>query len=367
MSSIRGIPFTEVVERVDNLGRTGADIRQRLRGIINEVYTLDIPNSYDYYWLKAHSAISCVAEYNTGVVSVNTQSTTCTFGSGPTITSSFTGRKIKFNDNPDVYDITYNSATSVTIDPPLSGESNISSGSYTIYKSIYSLPSNFDRFPVNGGLLFYSGGQPTPLPQLVDDDYYAQVNASPSSTPDSCRFREYDTAGCLTVEIIPPPASPYILRDEYIKALLPMVETTAGTIVATAGSNAITGTGTLFTEMNTGDYIRADLFGKSADSTWYRIQTISSNSDLTVSPVFKSSSGYSGVYTICSMPQMPYRMHPALIWGSLAKVLPDQKDPMLFSAKTEYAKILTDNKILERSRYAKDNIELMAEDPNYRF
>ena len=366
MSNLKNIPFSEILEKVSDLSRSNTDQRSRIKGIVNEVYTLDITKEYDWYWLKASSAISCIAEYKTGVVSINTQTTAILFNSGAVITTNMTGRKIKFSNNSDVYDFTYVAANSGSISPPLSGSTNISSGGYTIYKNIYSLPSDFDRFPVNGGLLFYSAGQPQALPELVDDDYYEQATASPSSVPEGCRFTQYDTAGNMQIEIVPPPSSAYILQDEYIKTLNPMIETTMGTIVINSNQTAVTGTGTLFLEMNTGDYLRADNFGTKGESVWYRISAISSNSDLTLANTFRRDSSYSGSFTISSAPKMPYKFHNALIYGPIRKILSDEKDPMLIFANTEWMKIISDNKTLEQSRHAKDDLDLIAEDFNYR-
>ena len=366
MSQIRTLPFSEIIEKISDLSRSNIDQRSRIKGLVNEVYTLDIPKEYDWYWLKASSGISCIAEYKTGVVSINTQDTAILFNSGAVITTAMTGRKIKFSGNSDVYDFTYVAANSGSINLPLSGSTNISSGGYTIYKNIYSLPSDFDRFPVNGGLLFYSGGQPTPLPELVDDDYYEQATASPSSVPEGCRFTEYDTAGNMQIEIIPPPSIAYILQNEYIKTLNPMYENTMGTVVITSNQTAVTGTGTVFLQMNTGDYLRADSFGEKGESVWYKISAISSDTNLTLSTVFRKDSGYSGSFTISSEPKMPYKFHNGLIYGAVRKILSDEKDPMLMYANAEWMKIITDNKVLEQSRHAKDDVETIAEDINYR-
>jgi hypothetical protein len=366
MSNLKVIPFSELLEKVSDLSRSNTDQKSRIKGIVNEVYTLDIPKEYDWYWLKANSAISCIAEYKSGTVAINTQDTAIYFGSGAVITTDMTGRKIKFYNNSDIYDFTYVAANSGSILPPLSGSTNIISGGYTIYKNIYSLPSDFDRFPVNGGLLFYSAGQPSPLPELVDDDYYEQVNTSPTSIPEGCRFTEYDTAGNMQIEIIPPPSVAYILRDEYIKTLAPMLETTMGTIVINSNQTAVTGTGTLFLEMNTGDYLRADRFGTKGESIWYKISAISSNSDLTLTNTFRRDSSYTGTFTISAEPKIPYKFHNGIIYGAIRKILSDEKDPMLMYANAEYLKIINDNKVLEQSRHAKDDVELIAEDFNYR-
>lgn len=366
MSNIRNIPFTEIVERVDSLGRSNVHTKQRTRAVVNDVYTHDIQREYDWPHLKASSAISTIAEYTTGVVSVTTQDSVCTFASGAVITSAMTGRKIKFNTNADVYDFTFSDSTGGTISPSLSGVSNVTISGYTIFQPYVTLPVDFDRFPVNGGLLFYESGQPQPLPELVDDDYYAEANASPTSSPDYCRPYDYDTAGCLRYEIIPPPSQVYILQDEYLKFLAPMYETTAGTIVMDSAATIISGTDSLFTQAQTGDYIRADAFGTKQDSTWYKITAVTNDTTLTISPAFRSDSSYTGSYTICSVPKMPYRLQDAVIYGSLKKILSDHKDPMLALAHAEYARIITDNKALYQSRHAKDDVELLAEDYEYR-
>ena len=145
-----------------------------------------------------------------------------------------------------------------------------------------------------------------------------------------------------------------------------MKETTAGTIVVTSNQTAVSGTGTIFTHMNTGDYLRADVFGKSGDSIWYRIAVITNDTTMTLSTSFRTDSNYTGSYTISASPQMPYRMQPALIYGAMERLLPDQKDPTYIMAHLQYAKILTDNRIIEQSRFAKDNVELIAEDSEYR-
>jgi len=367
MSTVRAIPYTEIVERAQDLGRAGADTRPRLRGLVQSVYTRDIPNEFDWTHMKARSAIVCVAEYNTGYASITTGGSTVSFCSGATLDSSFIGRRIKFDSNPDLYDITaLVSTTGCTVSPVLSGEVHVETGGYTVFKNIYSLPQNFDRFLINGGLMFYQGGQPTPVPEKVDDDFFAIFNAGPTSTPDACRMIEADSNGCYQFELTPPPASPYILMNEYIKVLLPMSENSMGTVVMTSNSTAVTGTGTWFTRMNTGDYIRADMFGKGADSDWYRITAIVSETNLTLDRVFRIDSCYAGSYTISSAPEMPYKFHEALIYGALRKYLPDHKDQMWVIANREFAKILSDNKALFQTRHSKDDIELIAEDSEYR-
>jgi len=365
---VRDIPFTEIVERVKDLSRSAADVKGRIRGIVNDIYTREIPRMYDWPWLKANSQIAVIAEYDTGVASVTTQGTLVSFFSGAVITTAMTGRKIKFDNNPNIYDFVYNDASGGTINPPLSGEQNVGTDGYTIFKTEYSLPVDFDRWPINGGLLYMAGGIPTPIPEKVDDDFFEAFTASPTEVPEMVRLKQDDTAGCPQFEINPPPASAYVLGNEYIKFLLPMVEFSDGTIAITAGGTAVTGTSTKFTLATTGDYLRVDGLGVGADSDWYRITAITNDTTATLDRAFRSDTSVAAAAFVISMaPRMPYRMQDALVYGAIEKILTDQNDPMLMFAHVKYAEIMTDNKVLDRNRKAKDEVELIAEDAFYRF
>ena len=52
MSNLRIIPYTEIVELVGDRSRANADTKQRIRGVVNEVYTLDIPKNMIGLFLK---------------------------------------------------------------------------------------------------------------------------------------------------------------------------------------------------------------------------------------------------------------------------------------------------------------------------
>ena len=364
MSNIRDTPYTEIVERVQLLSRSSSDDKKKIRDIVNRKYASAIPREMDWYFLKASSSISCVAEHDSGVVTVNTQNTVCTF-SGTVITSAMTGRKIKFSNNANIYDFTYSDSTGGTISPSLSLAANISMGAYTIFKSIFSLAPDFDRFPINGGLLYYSGGKPTPLPEVSDDDYYNDyATASPSSTPERCRLLDYDTAGNQQVEIISPPADAMVLPYEYLRTLPPMKESSGGTVVVTGTS--VTGTATKFTEMTTGDYFRQDFIGTGVDSQWYKILTITHDSSLQLRVSTGSDNAAEKEYVISTAPKYPHKFQEALIYGAMGDLLPDQNDPNYVYYHGEYAKILTDNKVIIQTRKTKDDIELIAENINYR-
>lgn len=360
----RDIPFTEIVEIVQDLSKSNSKDERRIRGVVNRKYAKAIPRENDWPFLKSTSGLTTVAEYKSGTVTIQPGSTQCTFSSVVSLDASFTGRKIKFTNNSNEYPFTFTDTTGGTISPGLSGNTTITGGAYRIYGFQYSLAPDFDRFPINGGLLYWSGGQPTPLPEREDDDYYNEYTASPTSNPDFCRLQGYDTAGNRRVEIVPPLNTIIFASYEYIKALSPMIETTAGTVAVTG--TVVTGTGTKFTQATTGDYFRIDVMGVGNDSEWYKIDTITHDSALILVTSVVSNNGAGTSYTISSFPYYPPSLQEALIPGSMRDIIIDQNDPNFLFYHSEYARILTDNKVLIQNRKAKDDIELIAEDINYR-
>lgn len=98
----------------------------------------------DYAWArrKMDTLLLLVAPYGTGTVS--TSSTTVT-GSGTTFTSSMVNSFIRIGSDTTYYRISaFGSATSLTIESALPTAA-VAGSSYTIFKHIYELPSDFGR------------------------------------------------------------------------------------------------------------------------------------------------------------------------------------------------------------------------------
>ena len=56
--NITEIPYTELVERIMSLGRVNANAIEKVRGIIQDIYTRDIPTKWDWQFLFASSSIT---------------------------------------------------------------------------------------------------------------------------------------------------------------------------------------------------------------------------------------------------------------------------------------------------------------------
>ena len=368
MGNVKGLPFVEIVERVANLARIDSENdKPKVRGVIENLYLREIPRKYDWTFLLSSTSLFLNGQYNTGTVSATTGGTTLNF-SGATLAASMNKRKIKISGNDYVYEFTFTNTSTGTVEPAIYGDSNPSGASYTIFDPDYSLPSDFDRFPKGGGLIYSSGGSKTQIPEEAIQEYYTNYAYSPS-IPEACHITGYDTAGNLKIEVRPAPSKDLSVGLDYIKQLRPLKITTSGVIDTIAsGGTTVTGSAgtTKFTEATTGDYLRIDALGVGPDSKWYRIATITHNSSLTLSSAFALTGVNSCNYTICSMPEYPEKMHDALIWGALRTLTGDQNDPMFQFYNIQLGEVLTDGKRLYVTRVPNQVIDSIATDYQYR-
>lgn len=365
--NISEFPFTEIVERASELARESSDVEKKVRGIVNDVYVREIPRKEDWSYQIVSSALTLIGRYNTGTISSNTGDLSVVSSTDAVFTADFTGRRLRVDGNDYIYTVTYQSATSLTISPPFSGTQNASSVGYDVFQPYYPLASDFDRFLKDQGVTKFVGGKKEAIGEKVAQEFDRDYIPTPTDLPTMCRLFGTDTNGRTLVEFNPPPKSAISLPYDYIKRLVNMRETTAGVVTIQAGSTVVVGSnGTLFTEARTGDYFRIDPFGTGADSEWYRIQTISTNSGLTLSTAFGLSGASSAGYTICSMPDIPTRMHPAILYGTLLQLTTDQNDPNIQGYKMQLAEVLTDGKRIYKTRTYSQELHMITDDYNYR-
>lgn len=368
--NIAEIPVTEIVERVKALSRAPRNSDTKIRGVVQDVALREIPAKHDWNFLIASSGITTTAQYNQGTVSINTGGTSAVFSSDATISASMVGRKINFVGDASIYQITsMSSTTSCTINPPYYAPNNVSNQSYVIFQPIYSLAQDFERFPKNGGLYQQIGSQKKILPEVQYRPYIDSFRVQPAENPEACRLVGSDTAGNPLVEIVPPPANQANWGYDYFKQLRPLSETSAGTISAIqAGATTVVGnTTTRFTEATTGDWFRVDALGTGADSMWYRIIAIQHDSSLTLATAFANTAITSlATYSIARAPEMPARMHIAVVYGAIRALEVDQTDDNFIYYHAQYAQVLSDSKRIYMSRPYNQEITGIQEEYLYR-
>lgn len=366
--NIDPIPFTELVERTSEIARERADIEPKIRGYVNDVYLREIARKWDWNFLLVGSTITTRPSYNTGTLSANTGSTVVTFSSDVTLDATYTGSQLRITGNDVVYNVVYQSATSLTIQPPVSGNLNYSNAGYTLYFPFYALPQDFDRFPKNGGFANWLGGNQKVIQETPFQEWGINYSSNPSDTPERIRIIGTDTAGNQILEINPPPKTAKSYLNNYYQSLDVMSETTAGLIgnISASGTAVQGDSNCRFLEATTGDYLRIDAFGVSNDSFWYRIISIQNDSALTLQTAFANTGVTSAGYTICSAPQIPIKLHPAILYGAVLQSVTDQTDPLFSAYNMKLAEVLSDGKRLYVSRVYNQDIHTLAEDWLYR-
>ena len=367
--NISEIPVTEIVERVKSLGRAGRNTDSKIRGVAQDVYLREIPSKFDWNFLLVSSGLTTIAQYNNGTASINTGATAVTFSSAVVITASMVGRKFNISGDSVIYEITsMSSTTSCTITPPYQATQNASNQSYSIFQPNYALARDFERFPKPGGIYRQSGSEKKVLEEYQYRPYLDNYRNTPT-TPEKCRLVSQDTAGNQIVELIPAPSVAENMGYDYFKQLRPLAETTAGTI-SSIQANATTifgNTNTRFTEATTGDWFRVDALGTGADSQWYRILAISNDSSLTLATAFANTAITSSAsYTIARAPEMPARMHIAVVYGALRSLELDQTDENYIFYHTQYAQVMSDSKRIYVSRPYNQEVTGIHEDYLYR-
>ena len=359
------IPFVELIERSAEISRSSSENdKSKVRGAVNDIATKEIGAKFDWNFLEVSSALHCLDKYSTGTVSATTGDTALVF-TGSVIPSNMKNAKIKISGNDVVYDFNYTTTSGGTVSPAVAGTKNITSQSFNLFKAVYSLAPDFDRFPVKGGLILWQGGKKTIIPEKRHIQYYDEYSASPG-TPTACRIVENDTAGNPQVELVPPPQYGIAMSYDYLKTMKPLRQTSMGTVTITSSQTAVVGsTDARFLEATTGDYIRVDANGTKADSEWYRIVAIANDSALTIATVFAKSSVATATYVISSVPEMPSMLHLAILHGAIRELVGDQDDPMYAYHNVKMAEILTDAKVRYVTRM--DSVELDGDYKDYDF
>lgn len=367
------VPYTEIVERVMSLGRVNANAIEKVRGIIQDIYTRDIPTKHDWNFLFASSSIVTTGEFKTGNASVNTGTRVVSFSTDAVMIDSMNGRKIKFSGNEVVYDITsFMTVSSLQILPEFQGSTNIANGGYSIFQPVYALASDFDRFPKDGGVYKWSGGSKEILSEEPYQEYAENYSGQPS-IPEKLRIVGLDTAGNTLIEFRPAPKDSRVYSYDYLARLSPMQETSTNLvrgISARGVAVALIGTtqyAEITTDTKTINYFRVDALGKGQDSQWYPILSYTGDSALTLRTVFANSAITSSAnYTISQIPRIPTMLHPAILYGSLAHIMADQNDPNAVLYLSRYAQVLSDAKRIFVTRVYGQDIHGIHEEWDYR-
>jgi len=364
------IPFTELYERLLTMGRIDSPNNiDYAKGIVNDVYSRTLPRIMDWTPIITESNITTTARYNTGLATITVGSTSLT-GTGTTWTSSMTavdGYKITFAGNDNIYTFTYASATTATISPALTGQNDLTTVEYTVYRDEYQLASDFDRLLKNGSVYYYSGARVSQIISEVPRDQFREEFV-PGATDPLRRVMligTHVTTGNRLIKVNPPPKEGKVYPYEYVKKITKMSDYNTGTAEVTNASTTITGTGTTWTSSMVGQYFRVDLNGTGDSSIWYKIAAFVSTTELTLDRDFEQASEALLDYHVSAAPvAFPSEFHEFLLYEGLTLVMGEQTDPTIENAQAQKTFILSDLKKNYKSRNT--NVQYSVYDDGYR-
>jgi len=364
------IPFTELWERLLTMGRIDSPNNEDYaKGMINDVYARTLPRIADWNPIIVESFLSMTSPYRTGTATVTAGGASIT-GTGTTWTSSMVaadGYKIKFAGNDNIYTFEYVGATSGTISPGLSGENNLTSVNYHIFRDEYQLASDFDRLLKNGSVYHYSGGRVNDTIEEVPRDQFRE-DFTPETTDPLRRVMligTHSTTGNRLIRVNPPPKTAKVYPYEYVKKITPMIDYSTGSAAATNASTTITGTDTTWLSSMVGQYFRVDSNGIGNSSKWYKIAAYVSATELTLATAFEEASETLLDYHISSSPvSFPSEFHEFILYEALGLVAGEQTDPTIENAQLQKASIMADLKKNYKSR--RTNVQYQVYDDGIR-
>jgi hypothetical protein len=204
---------TETYQQV-NLDSTDTTTQNNVTRWLN--YTQqDVCSRWPWPFMESRESIVTVPDYTTGTVSINAGSQTVT-GSSTVFTSTMANGQywIQFIASNDWYLITaFNSATSLTVEQPYQGTTNLTASTYIIRKKYYSLSSSCDRVV---DIL----NMATPLkliqvdPRTIDD---LRPNPQSTNAPYGYLMWGVDTSGNVQVVPYPYPSDARVFELKTIK------------------------------------------------------------------------------------------------------------------------------------------------------
>lgn len=364
------IPFSELFERLMTLAKIDSFNNEDFaKGLINDAYTRSIPGLNDWNPLVKESTLSMSPYYSTGTVAC-TAGATSIIGTGTTWTSlqtSDNGWKIRFASLDITYTFDYVSATTATISPALEGSTNISGATYYLYRDEYALASDFDRFLKNGSIYVMQGSRLyNTIGELPRDQFREQAYPDPSDPIFRAMLTTVDANGNRKVKLNPPPKTAKVYPYEYIPKLAPMKEYIIGTVAVTTSSATVTGTNTQFTSnVAAGQYFRLDSIGQGDSSKWYKILSVDSATQITLTSSYLDGIETGSEYTICSSPtSLPSEFHEFILYEAVSVAVSSASDPNSEIMIARRSEILS--RLNRTYKTRRTNSQIQVEDDGYR-
>lgn len=320
-------PFTQIVEDVmlemREANFADSKIEKKYQRRVNDVYQRTIPAEYEFWdFLKKRGSITLEETFSSGTVTVTENSATVTHSTSSLTASAYIGYWFTIPSTNEVYEITANTTSTFTISPAYVGDSG-SGLSFRVFKTVYTLPSDYEYMTTEPGFWFDVSTGRQYLDWDDDRDWARNYTTQTSQVPYSIReYTEKSTGGLYQVEISPPVTATRLLRFEYFRALPEMREFTTGTATTTANNTSVTLSADYSAYVSAGQYFRTD-----TDGTWKRINSVS-GATLTLATGYPTA-GSAVAYTISDAPEVPQDLQMAIFYGACVLTAAEQGETQI--------------------------------------
>lgn len=169
----------------------------------------------------------------------------------------------------------------------------------------YELPYNYDKL---NSVTITVGTYKYPILEVTERQFW---NLLQQTTNFTSTIPQYYFIDAGKIYFYPTPSANNNTINYSYKMLvkdLANADYTTGTVTLTNGSTTVTGAGTTFTSAMVGRYLKGN-----NDGYWYKIQSFTNATTITLSKKFQGTTGAGLSYTIGEMPIIPESFHPSLV------------------------------------------------------
>lgn len=322
-------PFTEMFEVVQKeLVREAASGEDaKYKNLINDIYINELPSLLPEKYIKKKAYVTTVSEYTVGTVTVGT-GTANVIGVATSWDSTQSDRWLKVEGSDELLRITFAATTSLTFNAGLTWVGDSGTGlSYTMFQDRYQLASDFGYMikdaPDNANVVSRQiNGVKVFMEPLNNEEFDRRFTTNIGSVYAYTVRWENELP---YLHVLSNPDLILNLEYDYIPQFNEMIEYATGTVTFTTGT-AVVGSGTLFSSaLNSANtmYIRNDADGTGSNSLWFKISSITDDTNITISKVFTGTSGASISFTIAEVSKWPARMDSAIIYKAAYIADPD--------------------------------------------
>lgn len=325
-------PFMELVECAQNelIRESASGEEPKYKGLINSIYSNDLPKILPELYIKKEAYITTVAAYSAGSVTVGSGTSNIIGVSTSWTSGNSNNRLIDISGADTIFRVTFAASTDLSYQDGLTWTASSGTGkTYTLFTDRYALPSDFSHMvsdSVEEPHIVYRflDGNKVYLDPLSEEEFNRD-DALTTGTPWGYQVRWIKENPYLYLTLAAD--SQQAIGYSYIPQLTTLTEYIAGTVTFTTGT-AVIASGSLWsTSITTGTntyYIRNDADGTGSSSKWGKISTVANDTALTLASAWGSfTSGAGQTYTISEISKWPSRFDDAMLYRCALIADPD--------------------------------------------